>query len=226
MKLFIVLEGPDGSGKSTIANMLIAYLEEKGVKSVLTREPGGTSIGEDIRKILLSNENDEMKNRTEALLYAAARAQHVEEKIKPLLEMDNIVISDRYVFSSLAYQGFARGVGIDEVMKINEFAMNNIYPDLILFFDISPEVALSRKFQGREADRIENAGDEFHKKVYKGYYEIIKKYKNNVVIINANGAVEETFEQCKKVIDKICRNRRQLCLEMWNKCWFIKIYML
>lgn len=201
--LFIALEGPDGSGKSTIASKLKDYIEDLGLKVVLTREPGGTPIGEQIRSIILDNNNTKMSDMTEALLYAASRAQHVNEKIKPLLDKGYIVISDRYVFSSLAYQGYARGLGIEEVMEINKFAMGGVYPDKVLFFDISPEEALARKFIDREADRLENAGEDFHKTTYEGYMKAIEMYNENVALIDANGTVEETLENCKKVISKL-----------------------
>ena len=202
--LFIALEGPDGSGKSTIAQMLKDYIEQNiNSKVVLTREPGGTSIGEDIRGVLLDNKNTEMSDKTEALLYAAARAQHVNEKIKPLLDKGYIVISDRYVLSSLAYQGHARGLGIEKVMKINEFAMDGLYPNKVLFFNISPEEALKRKFIGREADRLENAGEDFHKTTYEGYMKAIEMYNENIALIDANGSVEETLNNCIKVIDNL-----------------------
>lgn len=201
--IFIALEGPDGSGKSTIARKLKAYIEDLGLKCVLTREPGGTSIGEAIRHVLLDNDNTEMSNMTEALLYAASRAQHVNEKIKPLLDEGYIVISDRYVFSSLAYQGHARGLGIEEVMEINKFAMGDVYPDKVLFFDISPEEALKRKFINREADRLENAGEDFHKTTYEGYKKALDMYDKNVALIDANGTVKETLANCKEEIDGI-----------------------
>lgn len=162
--LFITLEGPDGSGKSTVAKLLHEYIDGLGILNAFTREPGGTAIGENIREILLDNDNYEMTSRTEALLYAAARAQHAEEKIQPLLDNDYIVLSDRYVLSSLAYQGHSRGLGIETIMEINEFAMGDTYPDLVLFFDVDPEIALSRKYINREGDRLENEGKEFHNK--------------------------------------------------------------
>jgi len=201
--VFITLEGPDGSGKSTTAKKLQKYIQEKGYKCVLTREPGGTLLGEKIRGILLDNGNKEMTGKTEALLYAAARAQHVEEKIKPLLDKGYVVISDRYVFSSLAYQGHARGLGIEEVMEINKFAMGDVYPDKILFFDISPEEALKRKFINRKTDRIENAGEEFHKTTYEGYKKALDMYDDNVELIDANGTVKETLSNFKDAIDEI-----------------------
>lgn len=199
--VFITLEGPDGSGKSTIARRLKVYIEEKGRKCILTREPGGTDIGESIRDILLDNNNSEMASRTEALLYAASRAQHVEEKIKPYLDKGYVVISDRYVFSSLAYQGHSRGLGIEQVMNINEFAMNSVLPDITLFFDIKPDIALGRRFANSETDRLENAGLEFHRNTYDGYIKAIELYEDNVNIINAEGSVEETFNQCIEKLD-------------------------
>lgn len=132
---FITLEGPDGSGKSTIIKLLGEYLEEKGIDFIMTREPGGTPIGEEIRDIILDNKNTNMGPETEALLYAASRGgQHVHEKIIPALEKDKLVLCDRFVLSSLAYQGVGRQLGIKEVKMINDFALKGIYPDLILFF--------------------------------------------------------------------------------------------
>lgn len=197
---FLALEGPDGSGKSTIGNLIKEKLIQDGFKCISTREPGGTKIGEEIRNILLSNENTEMSSRTEALLYAASRAQHVEEKIKPLKDNNNIIICDRYIFSSLAYQGFSRNLGLEDVMDINQFAINGCYPDRILFFDINPEEALKRKFVNREGDRLEIEGEAFHKRVFEGYKEIIKKYPENVTVIDANKSVEEVYLKCIEVI--------------------------
>lgn len=202
---FLALEGPDGSGKSTAGDLIIEELNSLGYETVLTREPGGTDIGEQIRRILLSTENTEMSNITEALLYAASRAQHVEEKIRPSVEKGKVVISDRYVFSSLAYQGFSRDLGIEKIMEVNKFAMNGLYPDRILFFDIDPIKALERKFIDRDGDRLEIAGEEFHKKVFKGYKEAIKLYPKNVKIIDANKSVEEVYRQCIEIIKEDLR---------------------
>ena len=204
--LFITLEGPDGSGKSTIAKLLKKHIEDLGYKCVLTREPGGTDISEKIRNLLLDNDNVEMTDKTEALLYAAARAQHTEEKIKPLLNQGVIVISDRYVLSSLAYQGHSRGLGIDEVMNINKFAMGKVYPDCTLFFDVDPEIALSRKFINREGDRLENEGGDFHKKTYEGYKKAIEIYWKNIRLIDANNNVKEVLKQCKYAVDELLEN--------------------
>lgn len=206
--LFIALEGPDGSGKSTIAKELKKCLENQGHKVYLTREPGGTDIGEDIRSILLDNENTEMSGRTEALLYAAARAQHVDEVINPLLADNYIVISDRYIYSSLAYQGYSRNLGIQNVMDINNFGMNGRMADKTLFFEIDPKIALSRKFIGREADRLENEGNSFHMKTYEGYEKAMYMYNEDVSRIDANGTVNETLKQCLNIIeDEIGNNK-------------------
>lgn len=201
--LFIAIEGPDGSGKSTVAKKLYNHLKQNGVKCVLTREPGGTEIAEKIREIILDNDNEEMSAMTEALLYAAARAQHVEEKIKPLLEQGYLVITDRYVLSSLAYQGHARGLGVNRVMEINKHAMGGLYPDKVLFFDVSPEVALSRKFINREGDRLENEGSDFHNTTYEGYQLAIERYSGNIVRINADGTVQENLERCTEALGKL-----------------------
>lgn len=200
--LFITLEGPDGSGKSTVAKLLHDHIKNSGVLTELTREPGGTKISEDIREILLNNDNHNMTAKTETLLYAAARSQHAEEKIQPLLDKGYIVLSDRYVLSSLAYQGHSRGLGIDTVMEINEFAMGETYPDLVLFFDVNPEIALSRKYINREGDRLENEGEAFHNKTYEGYEKAIEKYPKNIKLIDANGTIEETLANCIKAIDE------------------------
>src|SRR5690606_28797625 len=137
--IFIVLEGPDGSGKSTMAKKIGKYFSDKGREVEFTREPGGTKISEKIRDLILDNNNTEMNYRTEALLYAAARAQLVNEKIIPWLEQGKIVISERFVYSSLVYQGIGRGLGIDEIKNINKFATANIVPDLVLLLDVNPE---------------------------------------------------------------------------------------
>lgn len=201
--IFITLEGPDGSGKSTIVKLLSNYLEERKIDFIFTREPGGTPIGEDIRDIILSNKNIHMSPRTEALLYAASRSQHISEKIKPALEEGKVVICERFVLSSLAYQGVARKLGIEDVNSINEFAIEGVNPDLTLFFDIDPIYALNRKTNKKEGDRLEKEGLNFHKEVYDGYKELISMYPENIKIIDASKPVRETFEQVRKEIENI-----------------------
>lgn len=201
--IFITLEGPDGSGKSTIVKLLSKYLEEKKIDFIFTREPGGTPIGEDIRDIILNNKNIHMSPRTEALLYAASRSQHISEKIKPALEEGKVVICERFVLSSLAYQGVARGLGIEDVKSINDFAIEGVNPDLTLFFDVDPIYALNRKTNKKEGDRLEKEGLNFHKEVYDGYKELISMYPENIKVIDASKSVKETFEQVRKEIKNI-----------------------
>lgn len=205
--LFITLEGPDGSGKSTITKLIGNYLEEKGIEFIITREPGGTSIGEKIRDIILDNKNTNMANETEALLFAAARAQHVHEKIIPSLSDGKVVICDRFVLSSLAYQGVGRGLGINRVKMINDFALRDVYPDLILFFHIDPTVTLERKIGSLGGDRLEQEGSDLHKKVYDGYMELIEMFPKNIKIIDATKSVEEVFNQSIKEIEKLILRR-------------------
>jgi dTMP kinase len=200
--LFIVLEGPDGSGKSTMAEMIGKYYEEKGRHIEFTREPGGTEISEKIRELILDNKNTEMDYRTEALLYAAARAQLVSQKIIPWLGDGKIVISERYVYSSLVYQGLGRNLGIDEVKKINDFGTKELEPDIVLLFDIDPEKALKRKLNIDGGDRLENENIAFHRRVYEGY-KSLKEHYPEIQVINAERTVEEIFDDIKKIIDSI-----------------------
>jgi dTMP kinase len=200
---FITLEGPDGSGKSTIIKLIGDYMKEKGIDFIVTREPGGTKIGEKIRSIILDNENISMGPETEALLYAAARSQHVHEKIIPALNEGKVVFSDRFILSSLAYQGVGRQLGIERVKSINDFGLRGIYPDLILFFHIDPELTLQRKTLKMGGDRLEQEGNEFHKRVYDGYMELIKMYPENVKIIDATKSIDEVLNQSIEEIEKL-----------------------
>lgn len=200
---FITLEGPDGSGKSTVINLIKDYFIDKNIDLIVTREPGGTLIGEEIRDIILDNNNTNMGLETEALLYAAARSQHVHEKILPTLKMGKTVICDRFLLSSLAYQGVGRGLGIERVKAINEFGLRGTKPDLILFFHIDPEITLQRKTNVMGGDRLEQEGNEFHKSVYDGYMELLNIYPDNIKIIDATKSVEEVFSQSILEIEKL-----------------------
>lgn len=206
---FITIEGPDGSGKSTITKLLSNYLKDIGKEVILTREPGGTKISEDIRKIVLDNENVDMSYVTEALLYAASRAQHVHEKIVPAIEDGKIIISERFVLSSLVYQGIGRGLGVDKVKGINDFAIQGVEPDLILFFDINPEIALSRKTRGNKGDRLEREDLEFHKKVYDGYLSLKELYQEKLKTIDASKTKEETFGQVRAIVDELLKRSKE-----------------
>lgn len=205
--LFIALEGPDGSGKSTIAKLLGDYLEKRNIPYITTREPGGTKIGENIRELILDKENTNMSDETEALLYAASRSQHLDEKIVPALKEGKVVLCDRFVLSSLAYQGKGRGLGIENVKMINDFAIKDAYPDLILFFYIDPSVTLQRKMKGVDVDRLELEGDSFHKNVYSGYMEVLEMYPKNIKKIDATGTIEEVLQQSIKEIEDLLESR-------------------
>lgn len=199
---FIVFEGSDGSGKTTILNNVKKYLDDSKIEYIITREPGGTAIGEQVREILLNNLNTTMNDRTEALLFAAARAQSVEEVLKPALNSKKLVISDRYVLSSIAYQGYARDISIDGVVSINEFAIDGLKPDWTFFFDVDPIAVLDRKKSSVKADRLEEEGNSYHSKVYEGYKELIKKM-NNIIVIDASKSIEDVTEKTIEYLEKI-----------------------
>lgn len=200
--MFITFEGPDGAGKSTIIKLVHEKLLQDGFNIVLTREPGGTPIAEKIRDIILDNSNQALDARTEALLYAASRRQHLVEKIWPALKEGKIVLCDRFLDSSLAYQGGGRNLGVENVLNINLFATENTYPDLTLFFDVSPEVGLARvsKDKKRVADRLDNENENFHDKVYKTFKEIIEQNKSRIVVIDASKSIDEVVETTYKII--------------------------
>ncbi|HJF32848.1 MAG TPA: dTMP kinase [Sporosarcina psychrophila] len=200
--IFITFEGPEGAGKTTVIKELYKRLEDKGLDVILTREPGGIRIAEKIREIILDNDHQEMDAKTEALLYAAARRQHLVENVLPALKDGTIVLCDRFVDSSLAYQGYARGLGIDEVLSINEFAIGDRMPDLTVFFDIKPELGLARIAANdkREENRLDKESIHFHESVYEGYQELIKRYSNRIQVTDASLSKEEVTENVWKII--------------------------
>ena len=202
MSKFITCEGGEGSGKSTGMKDVATRLTKEGYKLVLTREPGGTPIAEEIRNVILDKDNTKMDPRTEALLYAASRRQHLVEKIWPALERGEIVLCDRYLDSSLAYQGGARGLGVDEVLSINMFATEGEYPDLTLLFDLEPEEGLKRieKNKGREVNRLDLEKLEFHKKVRDNFHALAKKYSTRYVVIDASKSLNEVEDEGYKII--------------------------
>lgn len=198
---FITFEGGDGSGKSTQISILKESLIKKGYDVILTREPGGTDISEKIRELILDPENGEMEDITEAYLYAAARAQLVRQLIKPALEEGKVVICDRFVDSSIAYQGFGRGLG-DAVGVINTYAVDDCMPDLTILLKLDPERGSSR-IAGREHDRIEQASDEFHRKVYEGYLKLEEIYPERILGVDASGTIQEIAEEISHRLDEI-----------------------
>lgn len=191
--LFVTLEGPDGSGKTTILERVDNRLRENGIEAVLTREPGGTPIAEKIRTVILDNANEGMGSRCEALLYAASRAEHTEKLILPAIERGELVLCDRYVLSSLAYQGAGRELGMQDVWNINSFATAGQMPDLVLFFDVDPLTVLNRKAKVTQQDRLEVAGNAFHSRVYEGYQEALT-YADKVQVIDARQSIEDVTD--------------------------------
>ncbi len=196
----ITFEGCEGSGKSTQLSLIIDYLKANNIDFVFAREPGGTKVSEKIRGIILDKNNQEITDECEALLYACARAQLLGEVIIPALKENKLVILDRYIDSSFAYQAYARGLGYDFVAKVNSYALENAMPNLTLFFDIHPEQAFIRKGGVDSDDRVELAGLEFHKKVYLGYKELEKKFPNRIKGIDATKTVEEIHNQVKALL--------------------------
>lgn len=201
--LFITMEGPDGSGKSTQINFLKEYFQERGIPCVFTREPGGTDIGEKLRSIILDKENRKMCDMTEALLYAASRAQHVEELIKPALSQGMTVVCDRFIDSSIAYQGYGRQLG-DSVRVINELVVADCMPDVTFLMEISPAVGKSR-IREENQDRLEQEKLEFHNRVYEGYKEIAKFYPNRFVEVDAGGDKESIRRQILSHVERILK---------------------
>lgn len=201
--LFLTVEGPEGSGKTTILHMIANELKEQGIDVVVTREPGGIDIAEQIRGVILNTKNTTMDGRTEALLYAAARRQHLVEKVIPALKEGKIVLCDRFVHSSLAYQGHARGLGIENVMKVNEFAIDEYMPDLTIYFDLDPEVGLERiaKNKDREINRLDQEALDFHQKVREAYLSL-EQMSSKMVKINADNSIEQVFQDAYQIIQE------------------------
>ncbi|MCR8636083.1 dTMP kinase [Paenibacillus radicis (ex Xue et al. 2023)] len=199
---FFTVEGCEGAGKTSVITLASEYLASKGYEIVTSREPGGIEIAEQIRSVILDKKNTLMDGRTEALLYAAARRQHLVEKIVPSLLAGKIVICDRFIDSSLAYQGYARGLGIQEVLAINNFAIDNVLPDLTLYLDVDPQVGLKRihAHEDREINRLDLESLAFHQQVREGYLEVEKLFPNRIVKVDANHHIEEVFERVKQAL--------------------------
>ena len=198
---FITFEGGDGSGKSTQIGILRDRLTEAGYDVILTREPGGTQISEKIRDLILDPDNSEMDDMTEAMLYAAARSQLVRQLIKPALSEGKVVICDRFVDSSIAYQAYGRGLG-DAVGVINTYAVDDCMPDLTILLKLDPKRG-STRIAGREHDRIEQASDEFHRKVYEGYLKLEEMYPERILGIDASGTIGEIADEISRRVNEI-----------------------
>ncbi len=206
--IFISFEGNDGSGKSTAVRGVYDELVKRGYDVVVTREPGGSKIAEKIRSLILDNDNVGMDERTESLLYAASRREHVVKVIKPALEQKKIVLCDRYVDSSLAYQGYARGIGIDEVYEMNMYATEGLLPDLTVFVVADPEVGFQRiRRNQRELDRLEHEDIKFHKDVYLGYIKTCEKFPERIKKINGEQLLEDAVSEAVSVVVSFVEGR-------------------
>ncbi len=195
--LFITFEGADGCGKTTQLNLLKDYLEQNGHEVVLTREPGGKGLGEKLREILL-NYDGEVSNRCESFLFLADRAQNIDTIVTPAIEQGKIVLCDRHTDSSVAYQGYGRGLDINQINTLNNLATNNKKPDLTLVFDVDIETSMKRV--GNEKDRMESAGKDFFNRVRNGYLELAKQEPNRIKVINSTKSIEEVQKDVLKVI--------------------------
>ncbi|ETT46917.1 MULTISPECIES: dTMP kinase [unclassified Paenibacillus] len=206
---FITLEGGDGSGKTTVLGRVAAYLQNHSMPYLITREPGGIEIAEKIRSIILDPAHTAMDARTEALLYAAARSQHLAQVVEPALQEGITVLCDRFVDSSLVYQGYARGLGIEEVRGINRFATGGRMPDLTFYLDVDPEVGLSRiaANQNREVNRLDLESLEFHQKVKAGYELVIGSDPERIVVLDANRPIHMVEQDIVRVLkDRILKD--------------------
>jgi dTMP kinase len=198
--MFITLEGPDGSGKSTQAQRLAEYLRQQGYTVLLTREPGGTPIGEQVRLILNNLDNTAMHPRTEILLFQSARAQHVEELIRPHLEKGELVICDRYADSTLAYQGYGHQVDLVVLRQVVTYATGGLKPDLTLLLDVDAEVGLKRRAGGGDWNRLDAYELAFHKRVREGYFQLMKAEPQRWVLIDGNQPPEQVQERVRQAV--------------------------
>ena len=206
--MFVTIEGPEGSGKSSVTKEVVKLLEADGEIVVLTREPGGTPIAEEIRNVILDKKNTAMDPMTEALLYAASRRHHLVEKVWPLSKEGKIVISDRFLDSSLAYQGGARGLGIDNILALNQYATDGFYPDLTLLFDIDPRIGMQRiaANNNREVNRLDLEKIDFHDNVRKTFLELANRFKDRFVVLDASkpfdAVVQDAYHAIKDRLAK------------------------
>ncbi|KAA8718836.1 dTMP kinase [Lactococcus garvieae subsp. garvieae] len=202
--ILISLEGPDGAGKTTVLQRILPELEKSSYKILSTREPGGVRVAEEIRNIILSTENTEIDSKTELMLFAAARRLHMQTKMLPALAAGEMVIVDRFIDSSVAYQGYGRELGVEPVNWLNEFATDGLKPDLTLYFDIDTDVALERIMKNRadEVNRLDLERAEMHRKVRQGYLEIVKQEPERFVTIDASQELDKVVADTLTVIKK------------------------
>lgn len=207
--LFVVFEGGEGTGKTTAIDAIYDWIQGQGIECIKTREPGGIKIAEEIRQVILNKDNTAMDGKTEALLYAAARRQHLVEKVIPALERGAVILCDRFLDSSLAYQGHARGLGIDEVMSINKFAIDGYMPDISILFDLDPKVGLERinSNNEREVNRLDLEKLDFHERVREGYNTVYNSNKDRIIKIDAEKSKVEVQEDIKKILEPIIKEK-------------------
>lgn len=206
MSLFITFEGPDGSGKTTQARLLAEYLRARGYAVVLTREPGGTTIGEQLREVILSTRNRMMRNETEVLLFSAARAQIVAEVIRPALAAGKIVLCDRYADSTLAYQGYGLSLDLDALRAITRFATGGLVPDLTFFVDVPVQVGLARRQRGK-TNRLDQKDIEYHTRVRNGYWELVRAEPQRFIVIDGTRAVDTVQNEIRMHIERVLRTQ-------------------
>ena len=198
--VFITFEGADGSGKTTVSQAVAEKLQLLNLEVIYSREPGGSEIAEQIRKVILDLENTAMDFKTEALLYAASRRQHLIDIIWPALKANKVVICDRFVDSSLAYQGYAREIGIDEVLNINQFAIEEFFPDLTIYLEISAETGLNRIKSRRNLDRLDQESITFHENVVVGYHKVLEMFPERIVVFDGMKTIEELVNEISDYI--------------------------
>ena len=200
---FITIEGVEGCGKSTQINLIAEYLKSRGHVVDVTREPGGTAISEAIRDLLLDPQNEDMGSTTELLLYEAARAQHVKQRIKPALEAGTTVICDRFVDSTTAYQGAGRGIPFEDLDRLHSIATDNTWPDLTIIIDLPAAVGLNRAKEVGESDRIEQESIDFHQRVRSGFLNLAQEQPERIKVVDGSKGVNEVFTDICALIDQI-----------------------
>lgn len=205
--MFITFEGPDGSGKTTQARMLVEYLQARGLPVIYTREPGGTEISEQIRKVILSTHNLAMQNETEVLLFSAARAQIVAELIRPALAAGKIVVCDRYSDSTLAYQGYGLGLDLEALRAITQFATRGLVPDLTFYIDVPVQVGLERRHQG-ETNRLDQKNVEYHTRVRNGYLELAQAEPERFVVIDGTQPIDQVQTEIRARMSEELKRRK------------------
>ncbi|MGX8178866.1 dTMP kinase [Exiguobacterium artemiae] len=207
---FITVEGPDGAGKTTQLQLLADYLKAEGYEIVMTREPGGTRIGNEIRSLILNPDFKEMDEMTEILLYAASRAQHVNELIRPALEAGKIVLCDRFIDASIAYQGYGLGYSIEQVQEINRQATNDLTPDRTYLFDLTVADSKRRMVERGALDRIEQRDDDFRQRVYEGFLTLAEQEPERIQLVDANHSIDDLQQILRQDVLTYLEKRERL----------------